>query len=111
MASDISRRLFNPEKHYSGVVMQQGRVQLDSDWNEQLDLQLHRTHIESRDVIGGNGIPKKGNNFKIIPNANGFSIGKGHIYVGGLLCKLNDTDSYLNQPYYPNPINPFVPIS
>ena len=31
---DISRFLFQPEKHYSSVRMQQGRVILDSDWNE-----------------------------------------------------------------------------
>ncbi len=111
MASDISRKLFNPKKHYSGVLMQQGRVQLDSDWNEQLDLQLHRTHVETRDVIGNNGVPKKEDHFKITANANGFSIAKGHMYVGGLLCKLDHTVSYVNQPYYPNPSNPFIPIS
>ena len=33
-AEDISRFLFQPQKGYSGVRMQQGRVMLDSDWNE-----------------------------------------------------------------------------
>ena len=33
-AKDISRFLFQPEKRYSSVRMQQGRVILDSDWNE-----------------------------------------------------------------------------
>src|ERR1700757_2611771 len=31
---DISRRLFQPAKHYAGAVYQQGRVTLDSDQNE-----------------------------------------------------------------------------
>ena len=31
---DISRHLFQPRKRYSAVRMQQGRVLLDSDWNE-----------------------------------------------------------------------------
>ena len=31
---DISRFLFQPRKRYSSVRMQQGRVILDSDWNE-----------------------------------------------------------------------------
>lgn len=110
MASDISRKLLNPKKHYSGVVMQQGRVQLDSDWNEQLDLQMYRTHLQTKDVIGTNGVPKKGNSFKITPIPNGMSIEKGHMYVGGLLCKLDETVTYLNQPYYPNPVNPFIGI-
>jgi len=31
---DISRKLFQPAKHYAGAVYQQGRVTLDSDQNE-----------------------------------------------------------------------------
>ena len=38
MPGDYSRRIFRNRKHYSGVLMQQGRVQLDADWNEQLDI-------------------------------------------------------------------------
>ena len=36
MPGDYSRRLFRRAKHYSGVLMQQGRVQLDADFNEQV---------------------------------------------------------------------------
>ena len=35
MKGDFSRITFDPKKHYSRVLMQQGRVQLDADWNEQ----------------------------------------------------------------------------
>ena len=41
-------------KHYAGVLMQQGRVQLDADWNEQLGMQCtdadesHRRHRRCR---------------------------------------------------------------
>src|SRR5437763_16564579 len=31
---DISRKLYQPAKHYAGAVYQQGRVTLDSDQNE-----------------------------------------------------------------------------
>ena len=41
MKSDISRNTFDPAKHFSRVIMQQGRVQLDADWNEQADILLH----------------------------------------------------------------------
>ena len=41
MSFDTSRYRFDPWKDYSGVVMEQGRVQLDSDWNEWL-AQLNR---------------------------------------------------------------------
>ena len=35
MKGDVSRETFDATKHYSGVRMQQGRVQTDADWNEQ----------------------------------------------------------------------------
>jgi hypothetical protein len=31
---DFTRDTFNPLKNFSRVLMQQGRVQLDADWNE-----------------------------------------------------------------------------
>ena len=43
MSFDNSRFTFNPRKDYAGVVMQQGRVQLDSDWNEWLAEMIRRT--------------------------------------------------------------------
>ena len=43
MKGDFSRRTFDPQKHFSRVLMQQGRVQLDADWNEQAAIQLHHT--------------------------------------------------------------------
>ena len=36
MSGDYTRFTFDPLKRYSGVRMQQGRVQLDSDWNEEV---------------------------------------------------------------------------
>ncbi|MCX6048065.1 MAG: DUF6519 domain-containing protein, partial [Chloroflexi bacterium] len=41
MKGDFTRSTFKPAKHYSSVRMQQGRVQLDADWNEQIDLTAH----------------------------------------------------------------------
>ncbi|MEI6900677.1 MAG: DUF6519 domain-containing protein, partial [Bacteroidota bacterium] len=37
MKGDFTRSTFNKEKHYHDVRMQQGRVMLDADWNEQQD--------------------------------------------------------------------------
>ena len=42
MPGDYSRNTFDPRRHYSGVLMQQGRVQLDADWNEQQAIAAHR---------------------------------------------------------------------
>ena len=106
MASDISRKTFDAQKHYSGVLMQQGRVLLDADWNEQLDIEQYRLHTETVDVIGQSGVPKNlPNSFKIsvLPTATDVQIAAGRIYLGGLLCELGAAASYLHQPYYPNP--------
>ena len=35
---DFSRDTFDPSKHFLRVLMQQGRVSLDADWNEQTDI-------------------------------------------------------------------------
>jgi len=106
MSSDFSRKTFDPKKHYSAVQKQQGRVDLDADWNEQHDIFQHRTQTETRDVIGASGVPKKGGSFKIIPkvDASDLSVAPGHMYVGGLLCESENSQvTYLNQPYYPKP--------
>ena len=34
MSFDLSRIRFDHRKDFLGVIMQQGRVQLDADWNE-----------------------------------------------------------------------------
>jgi hypothetical protein len=108
MAGDFSRNSFVKDKHYSGVLIQQGRVQIDADWNEQWEIQRHRIMTEAVDTIGHSGVPKKGGGFKIGVTADGsdITISAGRIYVGGLLCELEKTvlpTTYLNQPYYPDP--------
>jgi DNA-binding beta-propeller fold protein YncE len=108
MPGDYSRKTFDSKKHYSGVLMQQGRVQLDADWNEQLEIQQHRTRTETKDVIGTCGVPKKtkkGNSFKIGIDNDGtdITILPGRIYAGGLLCQLEKPATYKFQPYYPSP--------
>src|SRR2546428_474322 len=105
MPGDYSRKTFNRKKHYRGVLMQQGRVQLDADWNEQLAIQLYRDETEARDLIGLCGAPKSGDAFKITTSGGDLLITPGRIYVGGLLCELEmgAQATYANQPYYPNP--------
>jgi hypothetical protein len=89
MAGDFSRNSTNRPAGYAGVLMQQGRVQLDADWNEQLALAQHRTQIETRDVIGCCGTPKGEGGFKIeaTPDGTDFFIHPGRFYAGGLLCE------------------------
>src|SRR5688572_31595078 len=93
MPGDYTRNTFDPRKHYSAVLMQQGRVQLDADWNEQAAIRQHRTRVEARDVIGPCGVPKGTNSFKIglTPDETDLIILPGRIYVNGILCELEAT--------------------
>jgi hypothetical protein len=93
MKGDFTRSTFRPEKHYHDVLMQQGRVQLDADWNEELAIGAHLDEITRLDVIGDCGTPKRGAGFGIgvAPGGTDLTISWGRMYVGGLLCELEST--------------------
>jgi hypothetical protein len=62
---DFSRQTFARKNHYSSVLMQQGRVQLDADWNEQADIVTHHSVTAKRDLVGPCGGPLKGAAFRV----------------------------------------------
>ena len=45
MKGDFSRITFDPDKNYVETLMQQGRVQLYADWNEQQSIHRHLRQI------------------------------------------------------------------
>jgi hypothetical protein len=89
MSFDCSRFPFNPTNDYLGVVMQQGRVQLDSDWNEWQAEFARRIQAGAVDVFGRAAYPVSTPfAFKINVTANnGLTIGAGRMYVDGLLAE------------------------
>jgi Family of unknown function (DUF6519) len=121
MAGDHSRFTFNPQKHYSGVLMQQGRVQLDSDWNEAQEISDRRWRAETLDLMGQAAVPETTPDaFRIQSDGKGsFTIGVGRLYVDGLLAENHGLEPkynsqlgelygtkpipYNEQPYCPNP--------
>jgi hypothetical protein len=66
MRGDFTRFTFDPKKRYSGVLMQQGRVQLDADWNEQQAIIGHRLATETEDLLGPSGAPEGSAGFQIV---------------------------------------------
>jgi hypothetical protein len=95
---DFSRDGFDPKKHFRRVLSQQGRVQLDSDLNEQTDLLLHYLQTFAADIIGPYGRPKGCPGFMIgAPKEGNFSISKGRYYVDGILCENDDEATYRGQ--------------
>ena len=94
MKGDFTRFTFRPERHYSGVRMQQGRVQLDADWNEQVDIDAYRDRTTALDVIGRSGAPKGGGSFRVstTPGEEDLALAPGRFYVDGILCELETTE-------------------
>jgi len=88
MKADLTRNTFDPLKHFTRVLMQQGRVQLDSDWNEQAAILLRYLRTMGADVIGPAGGPDSlAFSVAPLPVASDFGIGLGHYYVAGILCE------------------------
>jgi len=91
MKADLTRDTFHHLKHFGRVLMQQGRVQLDADWNEQAAISAHYLHRLMADLIGPAGSPGPDPGFQISPlsgsTAADFQIGFGDYYVDGLLCQ------------------------
>lgn len=88
MKADLTRRTFNSLNHFTRVLMQQGRVQIDADWNEQTAVSLHYLRTLGADLIGPYGGPDGA--FAVPPAQpfpNDFVIGAGHYYVDGILCE------------------------
>lgn len=89
MHADISRTTFRPERHYSAVIAQQGRVQLDADANEQTAIQLAQARTVAADLIGRHGGPAGATGFAIRFEGRGtelddLTIGGGRYYVNGI---------------------------
>jgi hypothetical protein len=124
MSVDLSRITFQPWKDYLGVVMQQGRVQLDADWNEWVAELARRLQAGTMDTLGpaqaGRAVVPSTTpgGFEILAAPGGFTIGVGRVYVDGLLAenhgaaptawdpRLAETTgtaavSFFEQPYLP----------
>jgi len=110
MKGDFSRDTFNRHKHFSRVLQQQGRVQLDADTNEQTAILLHYLRTLATDLIGPHGGPVDSKGFEITTkDGDNFSIGAGRYYVDGILCE-NDKDiAYTAQEDYPLPEDTKLP--
>jgi hypothetical protein len=120
MKGDFTRDTFDPNNHYQQVLMQQGRAQLDADWNEQGALSKHRDEAAAADLIGECGGPADHAAFGVFtdtskltaadqthladlgvhtPLAGGdFFLSAGHYYVDGILCENEWAIPYTAQP-------------
>jgi hypothetical protein len=102
MGGDYTRFTYRPEDAHSAVLMQQGRVQLDADWNELMELVARRLRVETVDVIGRCGVPKQTlQGFRIGGSVSaGLTIGVGRCYVDGLLADNRGTGEDQLEPVW-----------
>ncbi|HEV3468472.1 MAG TPA: DUF6519 domain-containing protein, partial [Pyrinomonadaceae bacterium] len=120
MKNDSSRNTFDARRHFSGVRMQQGRVQLDADWNEQSDIIAHRAETAAADLVGPCGGPLHAAAFHVVTDLSqltdeerarpenqtppegyappDFLLSAGRYYVDGILCENESLTSYHHQP-------------
>ncbi|MEP6703378.1 MAG: DUF6519 domain-containing protein [Acidobacteriota bacterium] len=120
MKGDFSRDTFDPRKNFSSVLMQQGRVQLDADWNEQSAILLHYMRTLATDIIGRYGGPDEGFTISLLkdgPNnsTSDLTIAAGRYYVDGIMCEnLGNVKgkpfSFLEQPNYRPKKTPFPQV-
>ncbi len=103
MKADIGRMTFDPAKRFARVVVQQGRVQVEADWNEQVAILLDTMRTLAADLVGPwGGSPGA---FRIDPIdgiLRDVAIGAGWYYVDGVRIGSSGV-RYTTQPYYPLP--------
>lgn len=88
MKGDFTRFTHDPGKHYTRVLRQQGRVDVDADWNEFAEIFTHLERTEAIDVIGRCGVPEHGGGYKIDHDGENLTVSPGRLYVDGILCAL-----------------------
>jgi hypothetical protein len=126
MANDFSRVRLNPLLDYAGVELKQGGVLLDAEANELVGIVDRRLRALASDVLGRATVSSTTvDAFKIAVSGTSLTVGKGRLYVDGLLAENHgafsadsakrvfddlmaepqfaDPIGYAAQPYLPNP--------
>jgi hypothetical protein len=130
MGADVSRVRFDPFRDFAGVVLQQGRLLLDGDFNEYVALLDRRLRAQTCDLTsfgpdpdhaGVAWVPRQTPNaFEVLASVGGLTIGRGRMYVDGLLAESHGLTTtgfdallgepagtadlpYDQQPYWPTP--------
>ncbi|MEK6406974.1 MAG: DUF6519 domain-containing protein [Acidobacteriota bacterium] len=107
MKGDFTRMTFDPTKHYSRVLEQQGRVQVDSDFNEMNAIHRHFLRRLAADLIGPHGGPGDSFNIDAVKDKDNkdvlrdFGVALGRYYVDGALCENEGQMLYTKQPSFP----------
>ncbi|CCG04024.1 DUF6519 domain-containing protein [Blastococcus saxobsidens] len=88
MTGDYSRWSHDPYKDDAAVLLQQGRLLTDDDWNTAVRTAGRRTQAGTLDVVGRSGVPSETpDGFRIALAGGSLAIGHGRAYVDGILAE------------------------
>jgi len=123
MKTEISRDSYQPDKRYTGVYQQQGRMLTDADWNELVEIIKSRLSESLQDVVGikaGSlgGTPRhRGLTVKFEIDSETLTeylaIEPGYIYIDGIGGRIPETTTlaFTNQqdlPSVPGPSGNYI---
>ena len=97
MSSDRTRISYDQNQQYRSVVAQQGRVTLESDFNEAQVILSEELREETLDFVGSNGTPDNGYEISATTTPFDFAISAGTMYVGGIRAVLPKDITYSQQ--------------
>lgn len=106
MKGDFTRDTFRAHRRYWGVLRQQGRVDLDADWNEQVHIDRHEHRTRTTDLLGACGAPFANAGFAITAEDTTLRIGAGRYYVSGIRCDNDEATRFDDQPDPPGETPP-----
>ena len=87
MKGDFSRFPYRRSAHYESVLLQQGRVSVDADWNEQAVASSSMMRQLIVDLIGWHGAPtSRSGGFEVSASDGTITVGGGTYYVDGIRC-------------------------
>jgi len=99
MKGDFSRRTYDPRKHYSAVLQEQGRLLTDADLEEEHRILSGAHERGAADLIGGCGGPIGAAGFAVTsPDGFRLALSDGRYYSAGALVLNEETADYLDQP-------------
>jgi len=90
---DFTRDTFAAARHFSRVLMQQGRVQLDADFNEQTSINVHYLRGLAVDLMGPHAAPagidgQATDAFQVsVADGKTLDVAPGLYYVNGIRCE------------------------
>ena len=103
MNGDFATITFDPARQFSRVLLQQGRMLLEADYNEQSAIHHHFLRTLITDLVGRCWRAGDGFSLGAPTQADDFRITKGHLYIDGILCEHRQDSTYATQPYGPVP--------